>query len=98
MSKIAESFCNKCTSLSSIVIPMNVTGIEKNAFVQSGLTSVSIPDSVEYIERYAFWNSKNLGSVTVGNGLSKIGESAFGTQMCRSIEIRTERLHGPVLV
>ena len=43
----------------------------------SGLTSVTIGDSVESIGNYAFYNCSGLTSVTIGNGVTSIGHEAF---------------------
>ncbi len=43
----------------------------------TGLTSVTIPDSVTSIGGYAFSDCTGLTSVTIGNGVTSIGESAF---------------------
>ncbi len=55
-----------------------VTGIWEEAFEnQSGLTSVTIPDSVTTIRTGAFSSCNYLESVTMGNGVTNIGEQAF---------------------
>ncbi|MCD8004935.1 MAG: S-layer homology domain-containing protein, partial [Oscillospiraceae bacterium] len=43
----------------------------------TGLTSVTIPDSVTSIGSYAFYNCTGLTSVTIGSGVTSIGISAF---------------------
>ena len=43
----------------------------------SGLTSVTIPDSVTSIGGYAFSGCSGLTSVTIGNGVTSIGYQAF---------------------
>lgn len=43
----------------------------------SGLTSVSISDSIESIGSYAFYGCTGLRSIIIGNGVYSIGGSAF---------------------
>ena len=66
------------TSVTSVVIPNNVTSIGDGAFAGfTGLTSVSIPNSVTSIGGYAFYDCTGLSSVSIGIGVTSIGDSAF---------------------
>ena len=59
-------------------IPSGVTKINNYAFVGfSGLTGVTISDTVASIGEKAFYNCGNLTSVTIGNGLAEIEDDAF---------------------
>ena len=44
----------------------------------SGLTSVTIPNSVKSIEKWTFDGCTGLTSVTIGSGVESIGWRAFG--------------------
>ena len=62
------------------VIPTDgsVTSIGHYAFFgNTGLTSITIPDSVISIDDEAFYGCTGLTSVTIGNGVTSIGYSAF---------------------
>jgi hypothetical protein len=68
-----------------VIIPdtingLPVTAIGDQAFAwRQGLASVTIPNSVLRIERYAFYNCNFLTNVTIGSSVSNIGSYAFDT-------------------
>ena len=74
------------TSKSVVEIPSTlgeaqypVTSVGDYAFYEcTGLTSVTIPDSVTSIGDYTFHNCSGLKNVTIPSSVSSIGTSAFG--------------------
>ncbi len=61
-----------------------VTSIGNLAFFgYSGLTSITISDSVTSIGSFAFWFCSGLTSITIPNSVTSIGEGAF--QDCNSL-------------
>lgn len=56
----------------------SVIGIDHYAFYwRSGLTSITIPNSVTSIGQFAFWNCTNLDSIFIPNSVTQIGGDAF---------------------
>jgi len=69
---------SRCSGLTSVTIPNNVTTIGDWAFSDcSDLTSVTIGNSVTSIGRFAFENCKRLTSIEIPNSVTSIGSSAF---------------------
>lgn len=70
-------------SESSVVIPsslggMTVTGVDGDAFYQNTtLTSVTIPETVEYIGSDCFYGCTSLKTLDLTKGLKSIGAAAF---------------------
>ncbi len=62
---ISGNAFSHCTSLKSITLPSNLTTIGTFAFGYTGLTSITIPESVELIDYGAFCRSYDLSRVTV---------------------------------
>ena len=61
-----------------IVIPDGVARIAAEVFRDNQtITSVECPDSLEVIEKLAFWDCKSLETVTLNKGLLTIGMQAF---------------------
>ena len=61
------------------IIPTDgsVTSIGDMAFICSGLTSITIPDSVTSIGNYAFHGCSGLTSITISDSVTSFGEEAF---------------------
>lgn len=73
-----SGFAHGFDSLTSIIIPNNITMIRDSAFAYCrNLTSITIPNSVTSIGREAFKNCRSLTSLTIPNNVITIGEEAF---------------------
>jgi BspA type Leucine rich repeat region (6 copies) len=65
-------------SIPAAIGGLPVVGVGGGAFANgSGVTSVTIPNSVTSIGESAFYYCYNLSSVTIGNGVTNIGDYAF---------------------
>ncbi|MBQ1531313.1 MAG: Ig-like domain-containing protein [Solobacterium sp.] len=73
-----------CTGLRFFEIPTFVRKIRNNAFEDTGLQSIVIPDSVEEIEEYAFKNCRDLVNVTLSKNLKTLPSGLFSG--CTSLE------------
>lgn len=76
VTSIGASAFSGC-SLTNIVIPDSVTEIGAWAFALCDMTAIEIPDSVKSIGEYAFCQCDNLTSITIGSGVTSLGDSVF---------------------
>ncbi|MDE7365057.1 MAG: leucine-rich repeat domain-containing protein [Ruminococcus sp.] len=60
-----------------VVIPYGVTSIAKQAFFNSKIRSIVIPDSVESIGNMAFYSCMSLKSAVISDNVKSIGHGAF---------------------
>lgn len=60
-----------------VVIPEGIRIIGESAFLGSDITTVTLPDTIEAIEDYAFASCNDLMAVTLSEGLRSIGRGAF---------------------
>ena len=75
---IIETATNKLISVcKKTIIPDGVTSIGSVFSQCDFLTSITIPDSVKSIGKYAFYGCDSLTSIVIGNGVTSIGETAF---------------------
>lgn len=85
---IEENTFSYCTKLTSLKIPNSIVRIEALAFQESGLTTITIPNSVESLGPSLFYGCQNLSTVIIGNSVSYIPNSIFlGCNNLTTIEI-----------
>lgn len=78
LTSIADYAFNRCVSLTSVVIPVDVTNIGANAFSYCpNLTSVIIPEGLKTIGNYAFMYDTHLTGVDFPESLKTIGAQSF---------------------
>lgn len=64
-------------SLRKIVLPNNITEIQKSAFDKCSLEELLIPNSVTRIYDGAFQDNNSLRRISLGSGLTRIDNQAF---------------------
>ena len=80
---VIESFTSATSTPHKVVIPseisnVEVTGIGAGAFKFNGYVSeVEIPDSVIYVDNFAFYGCEYLTKVTMADSVTEIGAGAF---------------------
>lgn len=67
-------------AIENVDLEDGIKEIGKSAFSYTDIKAVTIPNSVEKISDGAFYRCTNLESVTLNNGLTTIGNSAFALQ------------------
>lgn len=68
-------------------IPCEVVGIGYNAFDESKVTSVTLPETLRYLGKFCFYGCKNLKSLQLPQGLRSIDIKALSNSGLESITI-----------
>ena len=70
--------CLANTSLTTVLLPKNLTAIPDRAFYQVPITSLYIPETVKTIGQYAFYQCTSLkGNLIIPNATESIGDHCF---------------------
>lgn len=84
MTKINNAAFSGCSKLNiHINWPAAVTSMNTEMFLNSGITSITIPEGVTYIGTTAFKGCKNLTEITLPNSVKMVAKQAFST--CTSL-------------
>lgn len=73
--------------IKNVVIKDGITGIASEAFCDSGVTSVQLPNTLTHIDSNAFENCINLHDIIFPDSLTRIGSSAFSHCGLKSVII-----------
>jgi hypothetical protein len=74
---IHSSTFSNTEHLNQIELPDSVTTIGNEAFQNSGLFSIVLPNSLKVINNSVFRHCKNLGNITLPDSVTSIGSNAF---------------------
>ena len=74
VTEIPGSVFAQIANIKSVSFPSTLTRIGFAAFEGTELVSVTIPDSVTYIERYAFGSIPSLYQISLGKGIKTVSE------------------------
>lgn len=82
--EIGDEAFYRCNELNSVTLPDTVERIGERAFAYTGITAVTIPDSVTTIAYGAFGSCDRLTEVTIPEGVTRMEPLAFA--YCTSLE------------
>lgn len=77
LTRLPNRTFKNCLKLTSVTIPDNITEIGIETFRGSGITSIDLPEQVNYIGEYAFENCQQLETVKLPENLPSVGPYAF---------------------
>jgi hypothetical protein len=83
VTKLAPYVFQGSSNLKQITFNAVITELPKDAFEESGITSVVIPNNITLLRSEAFWGCRNLTSVEIQSNVINIEGYAFST--CESL-------------
>ena len=70
--------CLANTNISTVLLPLGLTAIPNRAFYQAAITSIYIPETVQTIGEYAFYQCKSItGNLVIPDATTSIGNYCF---------------------
>ncbi len=75
------------SSVKRITLPPTVTCIGDRAFSETGIQTISLPDRLKEIQKYAFNNCTSLDTITLPSSLEIMGDNAFSYTAISSVTI-----------
>lgn len=86
--QIYGSAFSETTALQAVTFNDGLDGIGSSAFSGSGLTTVTLPNSLTYLGDYAFSGCKDLASISIGTGITEIPYNCFtGCNALTSVDL-----------
>lgn len=77
LSKIAFGCFNGCTSLVKMEIPEGVRKLGGKCFLESAVSNITLPQSLEFISDQAFKDCKGITQISIPSKVKTIPEEAF---------------------
>ena len=74
---IGEKMFYQCSKLVAIVLPSTTTSIQKNAFANTGLKTIDIPNNVRSVGEDAFAYCNSLQTVVIGKKVNQLSKGVF---------------------
>ena len=85
---VADSYCENCPNLETVVLEKNITSIGNGAFDGcSKLTSINLPQGILTIGNSAFTGCESLTEILLPTTLKTIGEYAFSETALQELTI-----------
>ncbi|MCR4953409.1 MAG: leucine-rich repeat domain-containing protein, partial [Treponema sp.] len=75
--KIGEYAFARCSKLNSVILPSSVTEIGRQAFCNTGLKKVEIPEGVIKLCRDCFGSCSSLEKVTIASTVTTMSHGVF---------------------
>ena len=85
---IGEQMFYKCSKLVTMVLPNTVTSIKKNAFANTGIKKIDIPNSVLSVEEDAFAYCNSLATVVVGKKVKSLSKGVFYNSPVKDVYVK----------
>lgn len=77
-----------CSGLEKVILPEGLEVIEREAFVNTSIRSITIPASVRAVEGFAFWGCQNLEQAELLCGVQAVSNCAF--YRCPGVQLRQQ--------
>ena len=86
---IGDKCFQQCKSLKTITFPSNLAKIGQSAFIETGLQSITFPESSTYvkIDDFAFYQCSYLTTINFSPNLKTIGKSAFSQTAIETLDL-----------
>lgn len=90
---VIPDYCFFRSNIKNIKLPLSTTSIGAGSFAGSAIDKISIPEGVETIGEYAFYDCPELEEITIPSTVVSIGKGAFANcPKLRYVNIRTRKI------